>query len=150
MVTGASNRSRSSVLGILGSLKADESDEADYGEAPAAPTALAARRAPPAGAASTRRARPLVPLRCGPDPASVTPATLRPAPTADPDQATGAALRAPGLDNAAERRFADSGGLAPLWPVAELFGAAALAGLIRRLRYEPLCWRLTARYATDR
>ncbi len=76
-------------------------------------------------------------FRCVPDPVYVIPATLLPSASTTPDPDSRSALRTAGLSQAQVTKFERNGGLAPLRPIAEFFGEAALAELLARLRYHP-------------
>ncbi len=74
-------------------------------------------------------------FHCAPNPVAVSPATLLPNRSTTPDDDSRTALRAAGLSAAQVTAFEKSGGLKPLKPIAEYFGAAALTELVARLRY---------------
>ncbi|MES1245539.1 MAG: M15 family metallopeptidase, partial [Acidobacteriota bacterium] len=108
-------------------------------DAPAPGTALETRP----GAALVYEGRAFTPVndakifRCAPSPAQVTPATLLPSATTDPDPAVREALRLAGCSATDVAAFEKAGGIPPLRPFAEVFGGAALGEVIRRLRYTP-------------
>jgi hypothetical protein len=76
-------------------------------------------------------------FRCAPTPVQVTPATLLPSATTDPDPAIREALRLAGLPAADVATFEKTGGIPRLRPFAEVFGGPALGEVMRRLHYTP-------------
>ncbi len=76
-------------------------------------------------------------FRCAPVPAAVTSASFMPVRSTNADADTRTALGQAGLSPAQVTQFEHDGGLPPLRPFAELFGAAALTELLQRLRYTP-------------
>lgn len=74
-------------------------------------------------------------FQCSPTPVTVTPASLLPAPTNDPDAAARGALSDAGVGQTELDAFERGGGLAALRLVAAAFGRAALFELLGRLRY---------------
>lgn len=109
--------------------------------APTATTPGAARPSPPAEAVyAPPNARPYTPsadrslFRTPPDPVAVTAATEWPEATTDADGVSERALRARGVSADQIRAFGTAG-LAPLGPIASVFGEPALGQLFLRLRY---------------
>jgi hypothetical protein len=100
-------------------------------EAPAPPAEDA--YAPPGARAYTRSTSAAI-FRTAPSPVAVTGATEWPQPTTDADAASERALRALGVNAAGIRTFG-AAGMTALRPIAAAFGEAALAELLRRLRY---------------
>lgn len=76
-------------------------------------------------------------FRCAPIPAAVVNASLIPVHSANPEADARAALTQAGVTSANLATFERRGGLTTIRPFAELFGASALAELLRRLRYTP-------------
>jgi len=74
-------------------------------------------------------------FRCAPIPAAVVGASLTPAHSANPEADARAALTQVGVSAGDLAIFERRGGLRTIRPFAELFGTAALAELLRRLRY---------------